>query len=350
MGEETATQVQSTEGVAATVTPQEQSEATVIADSVEPTIGKAETKSLFGEVAPTEAELMGEEEPEPPAEEQPPEEKKEEAVAEEKKPVEEPKKPEPPPKGFVPLQALHEERGRRQSLEQEILRLRRENDALLQLPEMGDAEKPDSDFKVLTDAEEDALMEEDIVAYQKYAKDLRKYTESQRAKVATEAHDAAIIESSLAAMNDAVPGIFDESSNANKALTGFAAAHGLPPQVLSVLTDPKTRVILPGQKQPVLMGKATVELVKFIRNTFMKVQQAAPVDRDAVKKEIEAELRNTLTKEITQEVMGKITNNRTGYRNIDQAPGSSDIPKTGPFSEADMAKLTPEQLRVALGG
>lgn len=348
-------------GEAEAPTPQDLGEAVKVTEAPG-TIGKAEV-SMFGEEAPSEAELMGAETPdekppekkaeEPPVTEkskEPEEPKKAEAEAEKKAEEAPDKKPEPPPKGFVPLQALHEERGKRQFLEQEIIRLKRENEVLSNVPIIETPQDIPEDFKVLTDAEEDALMQEDVIAYQKYTRDLRKYNDFKAVQTATEAKESGIVEAAMAGMEAAVPGIFDEKSNANKALTGFAAAHGLPPEILSVLTDPKTKLIIPGQKQPVLMGKATVDMLKFLRNTYMHLRESKPVDKDAVKKEVESTLRETLTKEITQEIMGKLKTQTTGYRGIDQVPGSGDIPRSGPLTEAEMAKMTPEQTQAALGG
>lgn len=351
----------------ANITPEEKANADIISEA-----GPAESKdfkSLFDEKAPTEAELMGSDEPVPDtaqeaekikaeaaarekaeAEAKGKAETEEKAKADEAKAKAEPEKVPPPPKGFVPLAALHEERGKRQALEAEAARLRRENDLLSALPSAVESKEVPDDFKVLTEAEEDKLMEEDQVAYQKYQRDLRKYSSREASRVAMETREAGIVESSRIAMEAVVPDIFDDKSDTNKKLSDFAAENGLPPSILAVLTDPRTKIILNGEKTPVLAGKATADVLKFLNSTYQKLQAAKPVDEAAIKAKLEAELTESITAKVTKEIMGKLKNPKESFRSITDAPGSGEIPLAGLLSEVDFAKLSAEEQRKYLGG
>lgn len=349
-----------------TVTPQDMANAPIVRE--EGSIGTSgDYTPLFGEVAPSEAELRGEmaetaeKSTSPPAETAitaPPQESKPDSNQEVKdeKPPEAPKDPVKPPPGFVPHQALHEERLMRRELAAEVERLRRENDLLSALPKDAPPDSP-SDFKVLTEEEENILMSEDVVAYNKYARDLRKHQDAQSLKVRQEAHEKSVTDTSYRQMAAAVPGLFDEASDINAKLTDFAAQNGIVPEVLSVLTNPKVKLMIPGRATPVLLGPATAAIVDFIHKSYQR-SSAPSTDPASLRQSIEAELRTSLTDEITKKVTADITKqltdkfktNPSGFRSIGDTPGSGDIPKTGSFSEADFRRMTPEQQRMALGG
>lgn len=373
MPEETATQ---TEQVAA-VTPQEIKEAS-IRGAEGPTEFQG-TETLFGEVAPTDAELRGEgtetsegdtttANPKPTEDETKPEEKKEDPVKEPEK-KEEPKKEEPkedgkeitkPPEGYVPLAALREERTQRKQLADDLANLRAELQALKTAPKAG--EEPE--FKILSEAEFNQLVEDAPVEAIKYTKKLQEY-EAKQAKVnevkkqteAQEQWEQSVVGKTIQRIETEVPGIYDDEATINSELTAFASEQGLDPVYLSVFSDPRTRIIPPGQKNPIILGEGAAELISMLYKVYSAKGKGS---REAIEKELrtafDTELSEKLaakeaevTEKITKEVMGKLKEQPT-YRSLGDAPGSGDTPLSGPLTEAQIAKMSPEELRRALGG
>jgi len=363
-----------TPSAAETAVSTETSQSTETSESTETSQYDSAVTSLFGEKAPTEAELMGEdiatdtETPKPedaktateaktetkPTESA--EQKSAEAASKTDDKSAEASDGKTPPKGFVPHAALHEERVKRQEVEKEKTalalendRLRRENDILSQLPVTTETDVP-KDFKVLTETEEDALMNEDLVAYQRYQRNLRRYNDTQAAVKGQEIREASVVESSLAAMMEVVPGLFDEGNDVNNRLSAFANENGLPPAVLGILTNPKTKIIQAGQKQPILLGRSSVAVVKFLNNAFQKAAATKGTDEASLRESIEAELKTKLTEEITKEVMSKLKNTTPEFRSISDVPGSGETPTGSALTEADFRNMDEKATRAALGG
>ena len=330
-------------------------------------------KPLFEEAIPTEAELRGEVivseggaesgEEEGQAEEAGTKETQQSGsdaqTAEEKEgqkeKVEEGKKEETkPPEGYVPLAALHEERLQRKMLAGEIERLKKEIEILKNLPAEEGAEaagKEEKAFRVLSEKEEDELMENDIFAYQKYLRQLRKYNEQQAREHMVKQQEERVTQEAYKMMNQFVPGVLDENSDINEKLTKYSVEHGLTPEILAIMTDPRTKIILPGQKDAAMLGPAAAYIAKFIYETYNKTNQSK--DEQALRAEIEKSLRNKLTEEITKELMDKIKTGKTeaGYRSIGDVAGGGEIPNIeGPITEDDFRKMTPEQIEKVLKG
>lgn len=370
------------------LTPEEQARAEILNDTPEPPPQSKPRVSKFGEAAPSEAELMGLDEPA----------KEEEAKVEDKKPEKpeeqgkkaeskgesekEPDKPaesaeeesksdgSKPPKGYVKYEALHEARIINKALNSEIDRLKRELEVLSQIPVEESPQLPSGlpkDFKVLTEDEEDALMNEDIVIFNKYQRDLKKYTQFKEAEEKETVEHSRIADASRRKMAELVPDLFDEESDTNANLTQFASEHGIDPSVLSILTDPSVKIIIPGSKKPVSMGPAAVAVVDFLNKVHQKVKSAPqepvksakssdkPPEKPAkseqeLRKELTSELTEEITKRVTKELMEKLNKNQTSFRSIGDAPAQGDIPGKSSYGESDFRKMTPEQRRQALGG
>lgn len=340
------------------------------------------TDTLFGEKAPTDAELRGEivENPEskepdtsqPSGEEEKKPEVKEESVDDSKskeEPKEEPKKDEPkeegdkptkPPEGYVPTAALKEERYLRKQLASELENLRAEFKAFRDISTKQD----EPEFKILSEAEFDQLVSEDPHEAIKYTKKLNEYENQQKELRAAQEKEKAqreweqsVVEKAVQRIATEVPGIYDEDAPINSEITAFANENGLSPAYLSVLTDPRTKLLIPGQKNPIILGEGASELISMIH----KVYSAKGKDsRGAIEKELrtafDTELSEKLaakekevTERVTKEVMGKI-NEQPTYRSLGDAPGSGDTPISGNLTEAQFAKLSPEEQRKYLGG
>lgn len=382
------TQAPQADPVTPELTPEEQARAEILNDTPEPPPQSKPRVSKFGEAAPSEAELMGLDEPA----------KEEEAKVEDKKPEKpeeqgkkaeskgesekEPDKPaesaeeesksdgSKPPKGYVKYEALHEARIINKALNSEIDRLKRELEVLSQIPVEESPQLPSGlpkDFKVLTEDEEDALMDEDIVIFNKYQRDLKKYTQFKEAEEKETVEHSRIADASRRKMAELVPDLFDEESDTNANLTQFASEHGIDPSVLSILTDPSVKIIIPGSKKPVSMGPAAVAVVDFLNKVHQKVKSAPqepvksakssdkPPEKPAkseqeLRKELTSELTEEITKRVTKELMEKLNKNQTSFRSIGDAPAQGDIPGKSSYGESDFRKMTPEQRRQALGG
>lgn len=323
------------------------------------------TFSLFGETV-TDAELMGEEPTEETPEESTESEEPPETLEEGEPPQEtrsgspaegETKEAVKPPTGYVPLAALHEERGKRQAMSSRIQELEAAVATLSQgkpaeeqpQKEEGQAREEDGlpdDFKVLSAKEYRELAENDLVEAQIYLHNLNRFQkqEEQNQKVeqqrqAAEHQTKALIQQRYTEMEQAVPGIFAEDGDVNKSLTQFAGDNGMDETFVSVLTDPTTRIV--GEDgRVVLLGKGAVQMLTLLNNAYKAVKP------DATKEDL-------LKAQGAAELLGKIHNTTTGYRNIGGTPpGGSSVPNdpNRVVTEAEMARMSPEEQERYLQG
>lgn len=346
---------------ASEVTPQEKAGANIIGAE-----GPAEFQgdSLFGEAVPTEAELRGEEgslegveDPAPPqSSEDKPEPKDESSEAPKETPKEDPKEdPKPdveakeekkpeggkPPEGYVPLAALHEERQERKKLAKALEQMQEKMTSLESAPkkeakETG-AEEP---FKVLSDEEYEELLEENVFEALKYDRRLKKHQDEQGKVAKAQEAEKEIVRSTAKAIEEAVPGIYDDSTGINYALTSFAINNGFRADDVAVLTHPGTKIIPPGQKEPILLGKGAAAVVSLLYKFYSSEKELKP--------RLEKEITEQVTKKITGEVMGKLKKD-TGYKSLGDAPGNSDSPTGKTLSEAQFNRLSAADQRKYLG-
>jgi hypothetical protein len=346
-----------TSPIATTIMPSDIKDTTILSQE-DGFAERSHSHTPFFEVEPTEAELMGEQTKEDEVKvdskvevkKEIKEEDNEKAKGETKEDVKkEESKDTKPPAGFVPHQALKEERAMRQKLQEELDALRSkvttsstplnpsENETSKQI--LKSLNLPD-DFKVLTEDEEDAMMEEDLFAYQKYQRNLRKYDravseQASKQEVVKEitTRAEAIVEGALKRMETAIPGLHEPDSEINKNLTTFATTHGFDQDYLNAMTDPKTLILPAGAKNPIYLGDGAASLVEFIHNVFKSQDQT--INRAQMEKEMMKKFKSPAI---------NIT-----HKSLGDAPGSMDIDKTT-FGEKDFAKLSEEDQRRALGG
>lgn len=333
-------------------------------DAQPPAEGHSVTfEPLFDTESVSDAELMGEEEGEQPKgdqQKQKPSETKEEPATpppkDEKKqdePKEEPPTEDKPPKGFVPIQALHQERGQRQMLTQEVQQLRSELEALKSGKQQTEdgliAEPAADDFKVLSEAEFNDLLEEDPVEAIKYDRKLRVYEAKKAEKARAESSEREMIERSIGMMAEAVPGLYDQDSDVNQSLSRFAMEKGFDDlDGLSLITDPRSRIIPSNGGNPRPLGETAARFVVMLNNLFKEA--SLPKDDAGREKAIADKLRA----EVTTEVLSKIKQ-PTGaeHRSIADIPGDAGIDSlnlSGPLTEAEFARLSDVDQRRLLGG
>lgn len=318
----------------------------------------------------SEQDLMGtvaQTEPEKPATQEPSSEDTGTKEEEDTKPsdVKTPTQEEPaepteskPPKGFVPLEALREVRGENKFLKQQLVSLQEQVSQLATQKPAADgetqapAENPFADFVVLTDAEYAALADESpsealvymnkLVAFKDYK---RNEADQAKAQIETEAYLAGIFERTNAAMEEAVPGLFDENSGAMAELREFAENVGFT-EDLFYLTNPATKVILPGESEPLVLGEHAASIIKMLAKARSTIKDVKSTTVD------EAALRARITAEVEQEILAKI---KAGgqFKSLNALPPSHTTQPSSSdrvLSEAELAKLSAVELEAYLSG
>lgn len=319
----------------------------------------AEEEAAKGDESETKPESEKTSEGDGTASPQPSEESEKQATGEEtpaeETPAEEPtgqpgEDQEKPPKGYVPKQALDEERTRRKELSTKLQELEQQITALQQgsVPgqqqsqEASQQEDPEfKDFQVLSDQEFDKLINDDPVEAIKYQNKLMRYRDRQREQHVSKARqevvqqrEQALVQEAAQAMAEAAPGIFDENSTVKQDLSKFAQENGFGSEYLSYMTDPRTRIIPPGQSEPVVVGRGAAELVGMINNAYQKTASSDPETlRSQVRQEVEQELREKITQELTEKFKGQAA---------PQSPGLGDAPPAGSDTPVDTKKVYTE--------
>ena len=104
-------------------------------------------------------------------------------------------------------------------------------------------------------------------------------------------------------MEEAVPGIFDDKSDASDKLVEFAKDVGFTSDMF-YLTNPETQVILPGAKKPVYLGTQAATMLKTLAKARDKA--SSTINEDA--------LRETIRKEEMVKILTKLKkSNKTGF-------------------------------------
>ena len=263
-----------------------------------------------------------------------------------------------PPKGFVPIQALHQERGQRQILTQEVQDLRSELEALksgktvIQETE-GAEQSPEETFEVLSEEAFEELLEEDPVEAMKYDRKER----AHKAKLAEQAKAAQaetdIINQSLGMMATSVPGLYDKDSDVNQKLSDFAMEKGFADfDGLALVTDPRTRIVPANGGRPQLLGETAANLVIMLNTLFQEMATLGDnkVDAEALEKAAEEKVRDKVTKDVLAKLKQPAEAEHKSLGDIPGDAGEDIAGLGGPMSEADFAKLSEAEQRRYLGG
>ena len=259
---------------------------------------------------------------------------------------------EKPPLGYVPIAALHEERRKRKELAAKVDELlTRFSDSPEESDSDGGTADVDENFKVLTDEEFDALVEEDPQEAIRYQARLRQYEAKQRAQEEHRRRAEEIVRSSIGAVIEAIPDYYNEDGKTARELAAFAAEHGFSGDMADWMTDPRTLIIPPNAEPPMLLGEGAASLLKMIHALHEKSAKANP---EKVRAELEEEITKEVTAKVTKELLEKFKKDPAGtFRDIGEIPGSGDdIPPaaTGLITEEQFARMSEEERRVLLGG
>ena len=131
-------------------------------------------------------------------------------------------------------------------------------------------ETPDefADFEELTEDELDALIDDDPQEALRYQRKLDKYKKAKATKDRAALSEIADINLAVDEIEAMVPGIWEQDSDINKSLTQFAVDNGFDINDLAVLTNPSTKIVPPGGKRPVVLGKGAASVIKMIHNLY----------------------------------------------------------------------------------
>lgn len=291
-----------------------------------------------------EEEEEAEEESEETPEEGDENDSEEEEEETETPPPEESKKP---PKGFVPTKAIQEVRQENRYLKDQIKALEEKIEAVAKRP--AEKAEPEEEFKVLSKEELLELYEDDPREALAYTVELQEHKEKQAAKekeAQLQQYETAqaqqVFKETADLMEKAVPGIFDDESDTQEKLVEFAESMGFS-ENLFFLTNPETKVILPGESKPTYLGKQAAEVLGFIAGLQEKLNSP---DRT----KMETELRKTIEAEVLQKLKSSPGKD---FKSLADIP-TSETEKPRKFdrvlSETEFAKLSAQEQEAYLTG
>lgn len=186
---------------------------------------------------------------------------------------------------------------------------------------------------------------ESIIVRRKFDEIQKSYqqTEQERAREAEKSYIMRC-EQELAAT---IPGLYQDP-NVATTLVDFAIEHGFNKDFLGLLTDPGTKIIPSGEspEKSVLLGEGAIGVVKALYALKQKLENTPKLEE--IKKQVEAELRP----KITQEILNKVQKN-PGYRGLDDVPSTKTSTPTsvkGLLSEKELSKLSDAELAKYLSG
>lgn len=273
-----------------------------------------------------------------------------ETKATEEKPANSEPKATETPKGFVPLAAVHEARGEIKYLKEQLATMQTQVSNLQAKP--AEEAAVEDDFEVLTDDQFEDLADDNPAAAAIYLRKLSVYESKQREAADQvkmqdefEREYDSILDMSIAEIEKAVPGIYDDNSTVKTELMDFADGLGFT-EDLYYLTNPSTKIILPGESEPLLLGEQAASILAMLANAK---QKTAPPDNSA--------LEEKLRTEITAELMKKFkTQDTNEFRGLSQVPKTdSETPEPSSFAgkvltTEQLSKLTDAEYEAYLAG
>jgi len=149
---------------------------------------------------------------------------------------------------------------------------------------------------------------------------------------------------------ETIPGIYDEGSEVVVELAKFAQEKGEFNDVyLEALTNPATVIKPKGSNQAYLLGDGAYSVLKLISD--LKASTTAG-DREALQKEIEADIRADERKKVTAEITAKIKTGKGDFRSISDGPGMNENPGDVKkmYTEDDFWNMTEEEQEKVLMG
>lgn len=240
-----------------------------------------------------------------------------------------------PPKGYVPLPAMQQAREKNRSLEGENSALKQELDQLrqeFQQMQAGAKQPPKEEggFKRLSQEELSDLTESSPDEAIKYLAQLQVHQEQefqQRLEQAQQdvvikaqrEHASQEISSAYQRIETAVPGLYDENSEAWTELTSFAEEVGITPDVFALATTPEALGLLPGQDEPQLVGTKAADFVEALVGLQDKLASRGS-RKETMRKELETEIRA----EVEKELLAKFKNDGgSEHRSVQDIQGTT---------------------------
>jgi hypothetical protein len=201
--------------------------------------------------------------------------------------------------------------------------------------EAAKVEKP-PEFKEMTAEDLADLKEEDPEAYAEYRINLVEHREKVREYQANEAKRRTVEQMSLRDVEEAAKNINTmlEAEGMVDALVGYGAEAGFSHADLVALSQPQTKIVT-GDGKTRYLGNAALAFLKHL-------DAARTTNRDALKKEVEAELRPKIIEEETKKIMAKVKNPESYQQSLDGQgeKGVKAFPEN--LTEAQFARLSPE--------
>ena len=301
--------------------PQKQEESPQVGESVEPG-PEGEEKSK------PEGRLSLESEQEKPQDEEEQQESKE--VTEKKA----------PPEGYVEIGAMKEARKKEREYRSKSEQLEAENNALLlevqRLMNEKQATVKEDDFKELTEKELEDLREEDPEAYTDYRFRLMESKEKKRLQQEEAAKAQAIDRMAMKEVNEVGTQIDEMLKDVEtvKTLIDYGTEFGFSQADLAALSQPQTKIVT-GDGKTRYLGKAALTFIKHL-------DAARNVNRDSLKAEIEKEHLPGLEERITRQVLEKVKTQTPQQPSLDGQSDKGVKPLPDDLTEAQFAKLSPE--------
>lgn len=213
------------------------------------------------------------------------------------------------------------------------------------------------DFKILTNKEYEDLLDEDPDEASKYLYKFNRYQEHQRKieKGQLDKHKAQLainelVNDGIEALEELVPGITTgKAQEVTEALTDFALKNGFDNEMLSALTDPRTKLVTPDGDYMILSDGAA-HIVKAIKSAF----DASSINEEQIRKNVEAELTPIIEARVQKALIEKLQKDpESGFRSLDMTAGSGlkdTQMHTGAISEKDYAGMSESEQMALLGG
>lgn len=246
-----------------------------------------------------------------------------------------------PPEGFVEIQALTETRSKMKTFRDRAEKAEAENQALLLevqrlMSGANDKKSDEPEFKELSPEELADLKEEDPDAYHEYRADLIEHKDRQRHQQELEARKQHFDQLAMREVNEAGREIGEmlAAEGMNEALITYGAEAGFTQADLVALSHPDTKLVT-GDGKTRYLGKGALAFLKHL-------DAGRTMNRETLKAEIEKELRPKIIEEETKRILGKIKNPEGQQKSLDGQgeKGVKPLPET--MTEADFARMSPE--------
>lgn len=325
-----------------------------IRDNLESHNEGLELGPLFESEVVSDADLKGESTTEEsPAASEPSGEQAEktEQAAEKEEATPEEKAVEKPPAGYVPHEALKQERQKAQSLKAELKAMQAQLDKLTK-PVEGDKFK---DFKPLSVDEFKQLQEDSPDEASVYLYEYNQYMESRANKAEVEESarqaESAIKELVIDGSQEIeriFPGFHEGKNDEAVQVAQYGVDKGLNPDLLFDLTNPGTKIVTHDGTQYIL-GRGAADIARFIKSYR---DTATSLNETELRKKVEAELRQSIESDAKKQVIDKLKFD-DGYKSLDSATTTSDKSikqRSGTVTESEFARMSPAEQAALLGG